>query len=903
MQLTLIRLLVAFCCWLPFFASAATQSVHVEWGYTPPSEPAVTGFKLYQEGVFACQVEDPNATAMDCEVTLTAATTNFTLTARFSDSTESPHSAPFAFTTTDATVPDTTPKTPAPDPDTDTATTESGSKLFTFSWGSTADQTTLKGYKIYLNDVPLCETSTPSATSLACKADLIRGVMTFGMTQVAADGSESAVSNLLVFDPTAYPELFTTKLVTFNWEYSGTTDITGFRVYQNNALICQTTDPTARQLACTVDINSTPVSYGLTAVQSDGSESILSNLLTYTSDSSTTEPTDTTTLKAVITAAPLTGTAPVTVDFNGTSSTGSISSFQWDFGDGATATGNTASHAYTNAGAYTTKLTITDAAGQTSIASATVTITEPATPATPPTAVISSSGAAGPAPLTVNFDGSGSTAASGAAITSYAWSFGDGSSATGTGTSHSFTSAGTYDTTLTITDSKGLTSSTSTPVVVTAAIITNKAPTAVTSAAPITGTIPLTVTFDGSPSTDSDGTIASYTWNFGDGSSASGKTVTHTYSTAATFTATLQVADDKGATGSAVTTITAQPKEQETSQLNMETGEISVTDKWVRVPLTGTFQNPIVIAGPVGFNNADPGVVRLRNVDKTGFDIKFAEWNYLDGTHPEETLSYLVVEKGRFTLDDGSSVEAGSFAGTTSFKTISFSTAFAKTPVMLTTIASANEADTISGRIKNIGLSSFAYYFREQEKNTNTHANETVNFIAWEPGTGSIGSVQFEVGTTAKAVTNAWYSRTYQTSFTQPPLLLADMQTTANTDTSALRVQLLTATEFQVKVEEEKSKDTEITHPVETVGYLALNQAEEKVLATFAWDFDAAQEANITGFQVLANGEQICTTNAATARQLSCEITKPATAKAFTIQSIEKTGGLSSPSNTVIYTP
>lgn len=909
MQLTLIRLLVALFCGLPIFASAATQSIHIEWGYTPPNEPAVTGFKLYQEGVFACQIQDPNATAIDCEVTLTAATTNFTLTASFSDSTESPHSAPFAFTTADATVPettpddDTTPKTPVPDPDTDTATTESGSKLFTFSWGSTADQTTLKGYKIYLNDVPLCETSTPSTTSIACQADLIRGVMTFGMTQVAADGSESAVSNLLVFDPTAYPELFNTKLVTFNWEYSGTTDITGFRVYQNNALICQTTDPTARQLACTVDINSTPVSYGLTAVQSDGSESILSNLLTYTSDSSTTEPTDTTALKAVITATPPTGTAPVTVDFNGTSSTGSISSFQWDFGDGATATGNTASHAYTNAGAYTTKLTITDAAGQTSIASATVTITEPATPATPPTAIISSSGAAGPAPLTVNFDGSGSTAASGTAITTFSWSFGDGASATGTSASHAFTSAGTYNTTLTVTDSKGLSSTTSTPVVVTAAVITNKAPTAIISATPMNGTAPLTVTLDGSASTDSDGTIASYTWNFGDGSSASGKTVTHTYSTAATFTATLQVVDNLGASGSTGTTITAQSEKPETTALNIEMGEVAVSGDWVRVSLTSTFQNPVVIAGPAGYNDAAPGVIRLRNVNATGFDIKFAEWNYLDGTHPKETVSYLVMEKGRHILSDGSSVEAGSFAGTTSFKTVSFSKAFTNTPVVLTTLASANEADTISDRVKSITTTGFSYYFREQELNKNTHVNETVNFIAWEPGKGTIGSVQFEVAKTANAVTNAWYSTTHQTSFSQAPLLLAGMQTTANTDTSALRVQQLTATGFQVKVEEEQSKDSEVTHPVETVGFIALNQPEEKVLTSFTWTFDAAQEAAINGFQILANGETICTSDAPTARQLSCEITKPTTTTAFTIQAIEKTGGNSTPSNNITYTP
>jgi hypothetical protein len=75
-------------------------------------------------------------------------------------------------------------------------------------------------------------------------------------------------------------------------------------------------------------------------------------------------------------------------------------------------------------------------------------------------------------------------------------------------------------------------------------------------------------------------------------------------------------------------------------------GEIVVDGDWGRVSLASTFQDPVVIAGPAGFNDAAPGVIRLRNVDATGFDIKFAEWDYLNGVHLEETVSYIVMEKG-----------------------------------------------------------------------------------------------------------------------------------------------------------------------------------------------------------------------------------------------------------------
>jgi glucose/arabinose dehydrogenase len=74
----------------------------------------------------------------------------------------------------------------------------------------------------------------------------------------------------------------------------------------------------------------------------------------------------------------------------------------------------------------------------------------------------------------------------------------------------------------------------------------NRAPTAVATANKTTGLKPLTVTFDGSGSSDPDGDTLTYTWNFGDGTTATGKTVTHTYSADGKFNAVLTVNDGKG---------------------------------------------------------------------------------------------------------------------------------------------------------------------------------------------------------------------------------------------------------------------------------------------------------------------------------------------------------------------
>ena len=97
-------LILALLLLCPAWAMATPRSIHVEWGYTPPSEPAVTGFRLYQEGVAVHDWTGADVRVGDATVDLTATITNFTMTATFADSTESPHSVPFAFSPTAPTT-------------------------------------------------------------------------------------------------------------------------------------------------------------------------------------------------------------------------------------------------------------------------------------------------------------------------------------------------------------------------------------------------------------------------------------------------------------------------------------------------------------------------------------------------------------------------------------------------------------------------------------------------------------------------------------------------------------------------------------------------------------------------------------------------------------------------------
>ncbi|MCW2781397.1 MAG: domain containing protein, partial [Marmoricola sp.] len=155
----------------------------------------------------------------------------------------------------------------------------------------------------------------------------------------------------------------------------------------------------------------------------------------------------------------------------------------------------------------------------------------------PPTAAFTSSCTS----LHCSFDGSTSTAP-GSTITSYAWTFSDGGTATGVTPTHNFPATGTYNATLTVTTSSGATNSITKPISVTQV---NQAPVA-TFTTSCTG---LTCSFDAGGSSDPDGTIASYAWNYGDSATGTGVTSSHTYASGGARTVTLTVTDNQGAPG------------------------------------------------------------------------------------------------------------------------------------------------------------------------------------------------------------------------------------------------------------------------------------------------------------------------------------------------------------------
>ncbi len=250
-------------------------------------------------------------------------------------------------------------------------------------------------------------------------------------------------------------------------------------------------------------------------------------------------------------------------------------------------------------------------------------------------------------------------------------------------------------------------------------------------------------------------------------------------------------------------------------------GQIAnLTDAWQTITLAQWFADPIVNLGPVNFAAGDPGVVRIRNVTGNSFEVQFAEWDYLDGVHPAESVSYLVVDRGVTTLSDGKVLLADRVDVDQDFSAVPFAAAFSGTPVVLATVASAHGEETVAARLRDVADVGFSLAIQEEEANDGVHVPETVHYLAALPGSGNSSGLNYEVGLISRVTNKAFPNRLTQT-FVAVPRVLAAMQTFNYADTSSVQLRRLNAKQITPFIEEEQSADSERAHGGEVVGFFA----------------------------------------------------------------------------------
>jgi hypothetical protein len=260
--------------------------------------------------------------------------------------------------------------------------------------------------------------------------------------------------------------------------------------------------------------------------------------------------------------------------------------------------------------------------------------------------------------------------------------------------------------------------------------------------------------------------------------------------------------------------------------LNGEVGRVSVnqsdSDHWHHVSLINTYVDPVVIMQPPSRNGGHPSTIRLRNVSPTAFEFQIDEWDYLDGGHISETISYLVMDAGVFELEDGTRVEAGKHQVNHEFTAVTLSQAFALSPVVLSQTQTSNDGAAVVTRQRNVSVSGFELRLQEQEANDPAHAYETVGYIAIEPGTGLFGNTAYEAFTTSDNVTHTWFTIDFVQSYTDP-VFIAGVHSFDGGDPVALRSANLGPTGVQIFMEEEQSRDAETNHTTEVAAYIVFD--------------------------------------------------------------------------------
>lgn len=264
-------------------------------------------------------------------------------------------------------------------------------------------------------------------------------------------------------------------------------------------------------------------------------------------------------LTAAFTVTPESPQAFATASFNASTTTNggtaclSACSYAWNFGDGTTGSGIATTHEYRTVGSFLASLTVIDSRGAQATISRAVTVTA----STPPTASFVMS----PTPVGINqdvfFNAEQSRATPPRRIVTYGWNFGDGRTATGVTVSRSFPTNGTYNIVLTVTDDAGAFAQATQTLTVGAAGSGPTAGTVTVSPTPVTTAI--TAFFNASAFTAGTAPIATYRFNYGDGSAddvGTSATQSHRFTVAGIYTVRVTATDTLGRTATATLTVT-----------------------------------------------------------------------------------------------------------------------------------------------------------------------------------------------------------------------------------------------------------------------------------------------------------------------------------------------------------
>ncbi|MBI1225736.1 MAG: hypothetical protein GC192_10915 [Bacteroidetes bacterium] len=174
-----------------------------------------------------------------------------------------------------------------------------------------------------------------------------------------------------------------------------------------------------------------------------------------------------------------------------------------------------------------------------------------------------------------------------------------------------------------------------------------------------------------------------------------------------------------------------------------------------------------------------------------------------------------------YTLPNGKKMIAGISELTSDcWKRVVFCSSFESIPIVFSQVVSKEDSAAVVVQQRNIDKYSFQLKLKEEELSNGTHAGEKVAWIAIESGVIA-DEINWEASFTNTA-NDIWSTAAFLQNYAATPIIISSLQTTASTDPVGIRSQAIQLGSMQIMLQEETSKDLEVAHTSETVGFLVL---------------------------------------------------------------------------------
>ncbi len=191
-------------------------------------------------------------------------------------------------------------------------------------------------------------------------------------------------------------------------------------------------------------------------------------------------------------------------------------------------------------------------------------------------------------------------------------------------------------------------------------------------------------------------------------------------------------------------------------------GVAAITSSWTTVTFSQPFPDtPVVVATPATENDVLPGVVRVTEVGRASFKVRFENWPYAGSAHKAEKVHWMACVKGIYDLGSGDRLIADTETTTNTnilnpFP-IGFPQRFSDPPAVFVQVQTENDSKPVTARITAITTATVKLCMQVQKKGNQSHQSETIGYIAISPSAAMLGSQSVQVVVTGAVVTQDPY--------------------------------------------------------------------------------------------------------------------------------------------------